>query len=165
MKVQLTLNINDQDYFVEVEPNRTLLEVLREDLGFTGTKENCLEAECGVCTVLLDGQAVNSCILLAVSAKGKRITTIEGLATSTGLHPMQTAFIEHGAVQCGYCIPGMILSGVALLNEIPDPTEDQIREGLAGNLCRCTGYNKITEAVQDAASKLAAKQRKNKVGM
>ncbi len=163
MKVQLTLNINNQDYFVEVEPNRTLLQVLRDDLGFTGTKENCLEAECGVCTVLLDGQAVNSCILLAVSAKGKRITTIEGLATSAGLDPLQTAFIEHGAVQCGYCIPGMIVSGVALLNEIPDPTEEQIREGLAGNLCRCTGYNKITDAVRDAASKLAAKPRKNQV--
>ncbi len=153
--VPLTLNINGQDYPLQVEPQRTLLEVLREDLRLTGTKENCMEAECGVCTVLLDGLAVNSCILLAVRAKGKRIVTIEGLARENRLHPVQAAFVEHGAVQCGYCTPGMILSTVALLNECPSPSEEQIREGLAGNLCRCTGYNKIVDAVKDAAATIA----------
>jgi aerobic carbon-monoxide dehydrogenase small subunit len=157
-KIPLTLNINGNDYSLEVQPQRTLLEVLRNDLGFTGTKENCLEAECGVCTLLLDGQAVNACILLAARARGKRIVTIEGLAGPTGLHPLQIAFIEWGAVQCGYCIPGMIMAGVGLLSETTNPTEAQIREGLAGNLCRCTGYNKIVDAVKDAAARMAPKR-------
>lgn len=154
-KLPVTLNINDQKYTLEIEPHRTLLEVLREDLGLTGTKANCLEAECGVCTVLMDGVAVNSCIVLAVRVAGKRITTIEGLAGPEGLHLLQQAFIDYGAVQCGYCIPGMIMSAAALLNEDPTPSDDEILDGLAGNLCRCTGYTKILQAVRVAGQQLA----------
>jgi aerobic-type carbon monoxide dehydrogenase small subunit (CoxS/CutS family) len=154
-QVPVTLNVNGQDYTLEIEPHRTLLEVLREDLGLTGTKVNCLEAECGVCTVLMDGTAVNSCIVLAVRAKGKHITTIEGLAGSEGLHPLQQAFIDYGAVQCGYCIPGMIISAAALLSENPLPSDEEILDGLAGNLCRCTGYVKIIQAVRAAGQQLA----------
>jgi aerobic-type carbon monoxide dehydrogenase small subunit (CoxS/CutS family) len=150
----ITLNINGHQYDLTVEPHRTLLSVLREDLGLTGTKQNCLEAECGVCTVLVDGQAVNSCIYPALHAVGKEITTIEGLAVDGELHPMQRAFLQFQAVQCGYCIPGMILSAVALVNENPDPTDDDILAGLAGNLCRCTGYAKIIEAVHAAAGEM-----------
>lgn len=157
-KISVKLNVNDQDYTLEIEPNRTLLEVLREDLGLTGTKANCLEAECGVCTVLMDDMAVNSCIVLAVQAKGRRITTIEGLGGPEGLHPLQEAFIECAAVQCGYCIPGMIMASAALLNENPTPGDDELNElldGLSGNLCRCTGYAKIIQAVRAAGRELA----------
>jgi aerobic-type carbon monoxide dehydrogenase small subunit (CoxS/CutS family) len=153
-KIALTLNINGEHYEVLTEPHRTLLEVLRRDLGLPGTKENCLEAECGVCTVLLDGLAVNACILLAAQCQGRRIVTIEGLAGPNGLHPLQRAFIEHGAVQCGYCIPGMILAAKAYLDQNPEPTEAEVREALAGNLCRCTGYQKIVDAVLAAADEL-----------
>jgi carbon-monoxide dehydrogenase small subunit len=137
------------------EPHRTLLDVLRADLGLTGTKENCLEAECGVCTVLLDGRTVNACILLAAQCQGREVLTIEGLGRDGQLHPLQRAFIDHGAVQCGYCIPAMILSAKAYLDEHPAPTESQVREALAGNLCRCTGYQKIVDAVLSAARELA----------
>jgi carbon-monoxide dehydrogenase small subunit len=150
-KLALVLTINGERHDVLAEPHHTLLDVLRADLGFTGTKENCLEAECGVCTVLLDGKAVNSCILLAAECAGRTIVTIEGLAMGGVLHPLQQAFIDHGAVQCGYCIPGMILSAKAFLEECPGATEHEVREALAGNLCRCTGYQKITEAVVAAA--------------
>ncbi len=150
----VVLQINEHRYDLEVEPNRTLLSVLRTELGLFGTKQNCLEAECGVCTVLVDGEAVDSCIYPVLRAEGKQITTIEGLATADGLHPMQRAFIAHDAVQCGYCIPGMIMAAVALVNEHPQPTEQQIVEGLAGNLCRCTGYAKIIEAVFAAATEM-----------
>lgn len=158
-KIPLTLTINGEAYDVLVEPHRTLLEVLRMDLGLTGTKENCLEAECGVCTVLLDGMAVNSCILLAATCQGRQITTIEGLAGLDGLHPLQAAFIQEGAVQCGYCIPGMILAAKAYLDQVPDPTPEEIREALSGNLCRCTGYQKIVAAVQAAAKAMAARRK------
>ncbi len=154
-KIALTLTVNGETYEVLTAPHRTLLDVLRTDLGLTGTKENCLEAECGVCTVLLDGAAVNACILLAAECPGRAITTIEGLGGPDGLHPLQQAFIEHGAVQCGYCIPGMILSATAFLDERPAPTEAEVREALAGNLCRCTGYQKIADAVLAAAGRLA----------
>lgn len=153
-RVSITLTVNDHVYDLEVEPHRTLLDVLRNDLGLTGTKENCREGECGVCTVLVDGLAVNSCIYLAVRAAGKQVTTIEGLISPEGLHPMQRAFIQYDAVQCGYCIPGMILSAVALVNENPSPTTEEIIAGLVGNLCRCTGYTKIVEAVQAAAREM-----------
>jgi carbon-monoxide dehydrogenase small subunit len=146
-KIALTLTINGERHEVLTEPHRTLLDVLRVDLGLTGTKENCLEAECGVCTVLFDGRAVNSCILLAAQCRDHEIVTIEGLARDGALHPLQHTFIDHGAVQCGYCIPGMILSAKALLDERPDAGEAEVREALAGNLCRCTGYQKIADAV------------------
>lgn len=148
------LQINGHPYDLEVEPHRTLLSVLHQELGLTGTKQNCLEAECGVCTVLVDGEAVNSCIYPVMRAEGKQVTTIEGLATTAGLHPMQRAFIAYDAVQCGYCIPGMIMSAVALVHEHPTPTEQEIVEGLAGNLCRCTGYAKIIDAVSAAAEEM-----------
>jgi carbon-monoxide dehydrogenase small subunit len=154
--VSLTLTVNGDVYDLSVEPDRTLLDVLRSDLGLTGTKENCLEAECGVCTVLLDGAAVNACIVLALQAAGRRVVTIEGLARDGTLHPLQQAFIDHGAVQCGYCIPGMILSALAYLAEHPAPSDDEIREALAGNLCRCTGYQKIVAAVSAAARAMSA---------
>jgi len=149
--VPVRLTINGQAHDVVVEPRRTLLEVLRTDLGLTGTKENCLEAECGVCTVLLDDLAVNACIVLAVQCRGRAVVTIEGLAAGDDLHPLQRAFIDHGAVQCGYCIPGMILAAKAYLDESVEPDEAGVRQALAGNLCRCTGYQKIVEAVLSAA--------------
>ena len=154
-RIAMSLRINGEVHEVLVEPHRTLLDVLRSDLGLTGTKENCLEAECGVCTVLLDGRAVNACILLAAQCQGREIVTIEGLARGGDLDPLQGAFVEHGAVQCGYCIPGVILTAKASLDECPEPTEHGIREALAGNLCRCTGYQKIIEAVTAAARELA----------
>jgi aerobic carbon-monoxide dehydrogenase small subunit len=155
-KLALVLTINGERHEIFTEPHRTLLEVLRTELGLTGTKENCLEAECGVCTVLLDGAAVNACILLAAQCQGRAVLTIEGLARDGELHPLQRAFIDHGAVQCGYCIPGMILSAQAYLDEHPSPTEDDVRAALAGNLCRCTGYQKIAEAVLAVARDRAA---------
>jgi aerobic carbon-monoxide dehydrogenase small subunit len=154
-RLALTLTINGERHEVLTEPHRTLLDVLRVDLGLTGTKENCLEAECGVCTVLLDGRAVNSCILLAAQCRDHEIVTIEGLARDGALHPLQQTFIDHGAVQCGYCIPGMILSAKVLLDERPDAGEAEVREALAGNLCRCTGYQKIADAVVAAARPVA----------
>lgn len=154
----LELTINGESHQVMIEPHWTLLQVLRGELGLRGTKENCLEAECGVCTVLLDGKAVNSCILLARQCQGRAITTIEGLGDPEHLHPLQTAFIECGAVQCGYCIPGMILTAKSFLDECRgrQPTEPEIREALSGTLCRCTGYQKIVDAVALAARRLEA---------
>ncbi len=157
-RIAIELTINGERHEVVTEPYRTLLDVLRVDLGLTGTKENCLEAECGVCTVLLDGRAVNACILLAAQCQGRDVLTIEGLERDGRLHPLQQAFIDHGAVQCGYCIPAMILSAKAFLDECPAPTEAQVREALAGNLCRCTGYQKIAEAVLAAARDLATRR-------
>jgi len=155
-KIPITLEINGERHEVLVAPDRTLLDVLRSELGLTGTKTNCLDAECGVCTVLVDGLAVNSCLYLAVVAQGRAITTIEGLAPAGTLHPLQQTFMEHGAVQCGYCIPSMILSAKAYLDDHPQPNEGQIREALAGNLCRCTGYQKIVDAVLAASGRMAA---------
>ena len=155
-KIAITLEINGESHEALVEPDRTLLDVLRSELGLTGTKTNCLDAERGVCTVLVDGLAVNSCLYLAVAAQGRAIMTIEGLAPAGTMHPLQQAFMDHGAVQCGYCIPGMILSAKAYLDEHPRPSEAQIREALAGNLCRCTGYQKIVDAVLAASGRMAA---------
>ena len=151
MKKEITLIVNGESYSLAVEPDRTLLQVLREDLGFTGTKEGCGKGDCGSCTVLVDGKAANSCLTLAMQVRGKSITTIEGLATANGLHPLQQAFIQYGAIQCGFCTPGMILSAKALLDENPHPTEEEVKRSLAGNLCRCTGYTKIIEAVMVVA--------------
>ena len=156
--IALSLTINGERHEVLTEPHRTLLDVLRTDLGLTGTKENCLEAECGVCTVLLDGRAVNACILLAAQCQEHDVLTIEGLGHDGRLHALQRAFIEHGAVQCGYCIPAMILSAKAHLDEHPESTEADVREALAGTLCRCTGYQKIVKAVLAAARELAARR-------
>lgn len=152
MKRELELRVNGEDYTLEVEPHRTLLEVIRNDLGLTGTKLGCGGGECGACTVILDGKAVKSCLMLALDAKGKELWTIEGLAKGGELHPLQRAFVERGAIQCGFCTPGMIMASKALLDENPRPTERDIKDALAGNLCRCTGYVKILDAVSSVAS-------------
>jgi len=152
MKRIIQLTVNGEVAEVAVDPNRTLLQVLREDLGLTGTKHGCGLGDCGACTVILDGQPVNSCLVLAVQANGSDVLTIEGLAENGKLHPLQQAFVEKGAIQCGFCSPGMILSAKALLDQNPKPTENDIRMALSGNLCRCTGYQKIVEAVQAAAN-------------
>ena len=146
MKQQLQLTVNGEAYDIYIEPWKTLLQVLRDEINLTGTKEGCQTGSCGTCTVLIDGKAVKSCLILVGQAKGKQITTIEGLGKD-GLHPLQQAFIDHFAVQCGFCTPGMILAAKALLDENPDATEEEVRKGLVGNLCRCTGYTKIVEAV------------------
>lgn len=152
MKRELELKVNGEDYTLEVEPHRTLLEVIRNDLGLTGTKLGCGGGECGACTVILDGKAVKSCLMLALDAKGKELWTIEGLAKGGDLHPLQRAFVQKGAIQCGFCTPGMIMASKALLDENPRPTEQDIKDALAGNLCRCTGYVKILDAVSTVAS-------------
>ncbi|MGE5818128.1 MAG: (2Fe-2S)-binding protein [Deltaproteobacteria bacterium] len=154
MKQLITLRINDIDEEIYVEPWWTLSYVLREELNLTGTKEGCLAGHCGACTVLIDGKPVMSCLYLAMRAPGKEILTIEGLKGDDGsLHPLQEAFIEHFAVQCGYCTPGLIMTAKAMLDENPNPTEEEVREGLNGNVCRCTGYTKIVEAILAAAEK------------
>jgi len=152
MKKDIKLKINGDTYNLTVDTRMTLLEAIREKIGLTGTKDGCGVGECGTCTILMDGKPIYSCLMLAVEAEGKEILTIEGLATIEGLHPIQKAFIEHGAVQCGFCTPGMILSAKALLDENPNPTEKEIREAISGNLCRCTGYQKIIEAIKDVGS-------------
>ncbi|MDO8637430.1 MAG: (2Fe-2S)-binding protein [Dehalococcoidia bacterium] len=152
MKQSLELTVNGQLQNIEVEPQRTLLEVLRDDLGMTGTKRGCDDASCGACTVLLNGKAVLSCNILALEAHGLEILTVEGLAKDGQIHPLQKAFIEHGAIQCGFCTPGMLISAKELLDKNPQPTEPDIKEALAGNLCRCTGYTKIIEAVIAASN-------------
>ena len=144
----LTMMLNGEQVTVWVKPSATLVEVLRDQLELTGTKVACGEGECGACTVLLDGEPVSSCLLPALKAQGREVTTVEGLAPPGELDPLQKAFVEHGAVQCGYCTPGMLMSAKALLNHNPNPTEDEIRLAISGNLCRCTGYAKIVEAVK-----------------
>ena len=151
MKEQLKLEINGESHELVIEPEKTLLEVLREDLGLTGTKQSCDMGTCGACTVLLNNKPVLACLTLAVVCKGKQITTIEGLRKRDTLHPLQSAFIERGAIQCGMCTPGMILSAKALLDENAHPTEAQVRTAISGNLCRCTGYAKIVEAILAAS--------------
>ncbi len=150
MKRQLNLEVNGERREVLVAASRTLLEVLRYDLQLTGTKEVCTLGACGACTVLLDGKAVLSCLTLAAACKNKKIVTIEGLAQGDALHPLQQSFIDNGAVQCGFCTPGMILTGKALLDEHPHPTAAQVREAISGNLCRCTGYAQIVDAIVGA---------------
>ncbi len=147
----MKIKVNGRDYKIAAKPWRTLLEVLRYELGFTGTKEGCGTGSCGSCTVLMDGQAVNACLVFIAEAKGKEITTIEGLAQEGKLHPLQQAFMDEGAVQCGFCTPGMILTAKAFLDSNPMPSETQIREAIAGNLCRCTGYDKIIRAIMSVA--------------
>ena len=154
MKRLLTLTVNGVRREVAVEPNRTLLEMLRTDLGLTGAKHGCGEGDCGACTVLLDGVPVNACLVLALETEGRTVTTIEGIDQGTALHPLQEAFLEAGAVQCGYCTPGMILSAKALLDRVPAPTESDVRRSISGNLCRCTGYQKIVEAILQASKRM-----------
>ncbi len=150
----ITVTVNDEKYTRDVAVSRTLLEFVREDLGLTGAKEGCNEGECGACTVILDGKAISSCMYLAVDADGKSVLTIEGLASNGELHPLQQAFIDEGAVQCGFCTPGMVLTAKAILDEVPNPSEDEIRKMMEGNLCRCTGYNRIIDAVKKVADEL-----------
>jgi carbon-monoxide dehydrogenase small subunit len=149
--------VNNKSYELSVSSNKTLLELLREDMGLTGTKEGCGLGECGACTVIMDGQTVNSCLVLAVEANGKEITTIEGLADGDKLHPVQQAFVDEGGLQCGFCTPGMIMSSKALLDKNPNPTPEDIKRGIAGNLCRCTGYTKIFKSIENAAKMMGGK--------
>ena len=146
-KCHITFQLNGMTTEVLVNPNQTLVRMLREDLGLTGTKYGCGEGDCGSCTVLLDGEPVNSCLVLAAQVDGHQVITIEGVADGDNLHPLQTSFIEKGAIQCGFCTPGMILSAKALLEKQPDPSELEVRTAISGNLCRCTGYQKIVEAI------------------
>jgi len=149
--IPITITVNGRERHLDVPPNETLLDLLRQRLALTGTKKSCGEGECGACTVLVDGRAVNSCLMLAVEADGCEVLTIEGLGSDDELHPVQEAFLSARAVQCGFCTPGMIMSAVGLLMKNPDPTSDEVKEALCGNLCRCTGYGRIIEAVQEAA--------------
>ena len=154
MKQLMRFTINGEIYEDEIDVRRTLLEALRENFGLTGTKRACNEGECGVCTVLLDGKPVASCLVLAVEAQDKLIETVEGVATHDELHPLQQSFLDHGAFQCGFCTPGMLMTAKGFLAENPHPKEEEIRHAIAGNLCRCTGYNKYVEAILEAADKI-----------
>lgn len=154
MKHHISFNINGEKVRLEVEPNKTLLKMLREDLNLTGAKEGCGAGECGSCTVIVDGKAVNSCMMLAVEADGKDIITVEGLAKNGVLDPLQETFIKNAALQCGYCTPGMLMSAKALLMRNPNPSEDDIKEAIGGNLCRCTGYKAIIDAIKEAAGQI-----------
>ncbi|HHW05974.1 MAG TPA: (2Fe-2S)-binding protein [Clostridia bacterium] len=154
----INLKVNGKLYSVTVQPTDYLLDVLRNQLHLTGTKRGCDNGECGACTVLIDGEPVNSCLYLAIRAEGKEILTIEGLGTEENLHPLQKAFIREGALQCGFCGPGMLMSAKALLDKNPSPSEEEIRHGLSGNLCRCTGYVKIIDAVKAAAREMAGRE-------
>ena len=154
MKQLMRFNVNGVIYEEEIDHRRTLLEVLRENFGLLGTHKGCDEGQCGACTVLIDGKAVNSCLILAASVQGKKITTIEGLAQGEKLHPIQEAFVEAGAIQCGFCTPGMIMITKAFLDKNPNPTEEEAKRAISGNLCRCTGYFQIIDAVMKAAEKM-----------
>lgn len=154
MKLPLSLSVNGMPYRLEVEPTRRLIDVLRDDLGLTGTKEGCSIGVCGACTVLVDDEVVSACLTLAITIRDKSVQTIEGLARGGELHPLQKAFIACGGFQCGYCTPGQIVAAHALLQEHPRPTDEQIREGMLGNLCRCTGYYKIVDSIKTAAAEM-----------
>jgi aerobic-type carbon monoxide dehydrogenase small subunit (CoxS/CutS family) len=159
-KISLNISVNGEKHSLKIDPNLRLLDLLRDELRLTGTKEGCGIGECGACTVLLDGNPVNSCLVLAGQCEGKNVLTIEGLKRGEKLHPLQRAFMDGGAVQCGFCTPGMILSAQSLLDRNPRPTEEEIQEAISGNLCRCTGYRQIVEAIKAAAEQVAnAKNR------
>jgi aerobic carbon-monoxide dehydrogenase small subunit len=150
------LSINGEDYDVIARPGESLLDLLRDRLHLTGTKKGCNEGDCGACTVILGGRAVNACLVFAMEAEGQKILTVEGLAQGPEMHPLQEAFIKHGGFQCGFCTPGMLLSAKALLDENPNPTDAEIRQGISGNLCRCTGYTKIVESIREASRSMKA---------
>lgn len=152
----LTLTVNEEKYELEVPANKTLLHLIKEDLGLVGTKDGCRQGVCGTCTVLVDGVPIRSCLALAVRCQDKHITTVEGLKTNGELHPLQRAFIDAGAVQCGYCTPGMLIMAAAFLEENPEPTEEEVRKALIGNICRCTGYSGIVQAVLKVSAEQAA---------
>ncbi len=154
--INISFEVNGRPYNIHVEPYKTLLEVLRDDLNLTGAKKGCDDANCGACTVIMNGKAVKSCSMLIGQARDAKIQTIEGLETEKGLHPLQQSFVDHFAIQCGFCTPGMIMSAKAILDENPKATEEDIREGMHGNLCRCTGYVKIVEAVEAARDQMAS---------
>jgi len=154
----ITLRINGQEYRVEVEPDELLVDVIRDRLWLTGTKKGCGTGDCGACTVLMDGRPVASCLVLAAAAAGKSIETVEGMAQDERLHPLQQAFIDYGAVQCGYCTPGLLIMGRYILEHNPRPTEAEVRAGIAGNLCRCTGYTKVVQALLAAAERMADRE-------
>ncbi|HSF33310.1 MAG TPA: (2Fe-2S)-binding protein [Candidatus Tectomicrobia bacterium] len=154
MTYTIRMQVNGKDYTVDVPSQRLLIDCLRYDLGMTGTKEGCSVGVCGACTVLMDGALVSSCLTLAVTADGKAITTVEGLARNGRLHPVQQAFIDYGGFQCGICTPGMVVAAKALLDENPHPTDDDIKDWMMGNLCRCTGYYKIIESIRGAATRM-----------
>jgi carbon-monoxide dehydrogenase small subunit len=156
VKIAATLNVNRTAYPVELDPGTSLLAAVRDEVGLTGSKEGCDDSECGACMMLLDGEPVNSCSYLALQAEGSAVTTVEGLAEGRALSPLQTAFLEHGGVQCGFCTPGMLVSATALLERTPAPSEDEVRIALSGNLCRCTGYDGIVKAVLAVAASPAA---------
>ncbi len=154
----LSCTVNDEPVEVLVQPYATLLDALREDLGLTGPKEGCGTGDCGACTVHVDGKVVASCLMLAMQARGRKVRTIEGLGAAGALHPLQDAFVRHGVPQCGFCIPGVLMAAAALLEEHPRPSEEEIRYGIAGNLCRCTGYTKMVTAISEAADTLASER-------
>ena len=154
----ITVTVNGARERIDVQPNLTLLQLLREKLALTGTKNGCEAGECGACTVLVDGEPVNSCMVLAIEADGREVLTVEGLAPQGQLSPLQEAFVKHNAVQCGFCTPGMLMSAYALLKRNPTPTEEQIKQALVGNLCRCTGYVRIVRAIKDVADQDAASE-------
>jgi carbon-monoxide dehydrogenase small subunit len=154
----LSCTVNGEPVEVLVQPYVTLLDALREDIGLTGTKEGCGTGDCGACTVHVDGRVVASCLMLAMQARGRKVRTIEGLAGTGALHPLQDAFVRHGVPQCGFCIPGVLMAAAALLEENPRPSEEEIRYGIAGNLCRCTGYTKMVTAISEAAGTLASQR-------
>jgi len=154
--VDIELKVNGTNYRLRIKPWRTLVEVLREDLGLTGTKKSCNEGECGACTLIMDGRSVTSCLVLAIDAQGKEILTIEGLAAGEKLHPIQESFLKHGGLQCGFCTPGMVMSAKALLDEKPTPTLEEARKAISGNLCRCTGYQHIVDSIMAASGTAAS---------
>jgi carbon-monoxide dehydrogenase small subunit len=154
------LNVNGEDYDVIAQSGESLLDVLRNRLYLTGTKKGCNEGDCGACTVIIEGRSVNACLVLAVEADGQKILTIEGLANGSKLHPLQDAFLKYGGFQCGFCTPGMLMSAKALLEEHPDPTDEEIKRGISGNLCRCTGYAKIVESIREAARAMRGADKK-----
>jgi aerobic-type carbon monoxide dehydrogenase small subunit (CoxS/CutS family) len=154
---EIILKVNGTNYKVNIEPWRTLVEVLRENLGLTGTKKSCNEGECGACTVMMDGKPVASCLVLAMDAQGKEIVTIEGISEGEKLHPIQEAFLKYGAIQCGFCTPGMVMSAKAFLDENPKPTSAEVRKAISGNLCRCTGYQHIVDSIM-AVSRMMNKE-------